>query len=119
LGPRPIIGYVPFVRVLIVLIACAAIGFVTWLVLGTPFAKRPVTKAQIEHAVAQRPRARVQLVLCNEEIVPSRTPRPRGLHTWTCDTYLGRSAADAQNGPSYEVTVSDDHIASIRPVPTH
>jgi Na+/glutamate symporter len=104
---------------LLVLIAGAAIGFVTWLVLGTPFSKRPVTKAQIEHAVAQRPHGRVQLVLCNEEAVPSQTPRPDSAHTWTCDTYLGPSAADAQNGPSYKVIVNDDRIASIRHVPTH
>jgi hypothetical protein len=107
------------VRTLIVLIAGAAIGFGAWLVLGMPFAKRPVTKAEIEHAVAQRPRGHVQLVLCNEEFVPSQTPRPNPPHTWTCDTYLGPSRADAQNGPSYEVTVSDDRIESIRRVPTH
>jgi hypothetical protein len=102
-----------------VLIAGAAIGLAAWLVLGTPFARRPVTKARIERAVAQRPRGRVQLVLCNEEVVPARTPGPDARHTWTCDTYLGRSAADAQNGPSYRVTVSDDRIASIRQVPPH
>jgi hypothetical protein len=104
---------------LLVLIAGAAIGFVTWLALGRPFAEHPVTKAQIEHAVAQRPRGQVQLVLCNEEVVPSQTPRPDPAQTWTCDTYLGPSAADAQNGPSYEVTVSHDRIDSIRRVPTH
>jgi hypothetical protein len=103
----------------LVLVACTAIGFVTWLVLGTPFAERPVTKAQIEEAVAKRPRGHVQLVLCNEEFVPSRTPSPDPPHTWTCDTYLGPSAADAQNGPSYKVTVSDDRIQAIRRVPTH
>jgi hypothetical protein len=102
-----------------VLIAGAAIGFVTWLVIGTPFAKRPVTQAQIEHAVAQRPRGHVQLVLCNEEVIPSRTPRPNPPHTWTCDTYIGRSTSEAQNGPSYMVTVSDNRIESIRQVPTH
>jgi hypothetical protein len=107
------------VRTLLVLIAGAAIGFVAWRVFGTPFAKRPVTKAQIEHAVAQRPQGHVQLVLCNEEVVPSQTPRPNPPQTWTCDTYLGPSAADAQNGPSYRVTVSDDRIRSIRRVPTH
>jgi hypothetical protein len=106
---------------LLVLIAGAAIGFVAWRAVGTPFARRPVTKAQIEHAVAQRPRGRVQLVLCNEEIVPSRTQRSDAPHTWTCDTYLGPSRAEAQNGPSYEVTVNEggDHIESIRRVPTH
>jgi hypothetical protein len=104
---------------LLVLIAGAAIGFVVWLVLGTASAKRPVTKAQIEHTVAQRTSGHVQLVLCNEEVVPTQTPRPNPPHTWTCDTYLGPSAADAQNGPSYKVTVSDDSIESIRRVPTH
>jgi hypothetical protein len=103
------------------LIAGAAIGFVAWLVVGTPFANHAVTKAQIEHAVAQRPRGHVQLVLCNEEVVPSQTPRSDAPHTWTCDTYLGRSRAEAQNGPSYEVTVGEggDRIESIRRVPTH
>ena len=104
---------------LLVLIAGAVIVFVAWLVFGTPFAKGPVTKAQIEHAVAQRPRGHVQLVLCNEEFVPSQTPRRNPPHTWTCNTYLGRSTADAQNGPSYKVTVSDDRIQSIRRVRTH
>jgi hypothetical protein len=104
---------------LLVLIAGAAIAFVAFLVFGSPFAKHPVTKAQIEHAVAQRPRGRVQLVLCNEEFVPTQNPRPNPPHTWTCDTYLGRSTADAQNGPSYKVTVSDERIRSIRQVPTH
>jgi hypothetical protein len=101
------------------LIAGAAIAFVAWLVLGTPFAKDPVTKTQIEHAVAQRPRGHVQLVLCNEEVVPTRTPSPNPPHTWTCDTYIGASAAAAQNGPSYKVSVRDDRIESIRRVPTH
>src|SRR3954452_20913361 len=104
---------------LLVLIACAAIGFVAWLVFGPSFAKHPVSKVEIEHAVAQRPRGHVQLVLCNEVAVPSETSRPKAAHTWTCDTYLGPSAADAQNGPSYAVTVSDNRIASIRRVPTH
>jgi hypothetical protein len=44
---------------LLVLIAGAALGVAAWLVFGTPFAKDPVTKAQIEHAVAQTaPRSR-------------------------------------------------------------
>jgi hypothetical protein len=104
---------------LLVLIAGAALGVAAWLVLGTPFAKDPVTKAQIEHAVAQRPHGHVQVVFCNEEVVPSQTPRPASQHTWTCDTYLGPSAAHTQNGPSYEVTVDDDRIESIRRVPAH
>jgi hypothetical protein len=103
----------------LVLIAGAALGLVTWLAVGTPFSRRPVTRAQIERAVARRPRGRVQLVLCNEHVVPSRTPERDPPRMWTCDTYLGPSAADAQNGPSYEVTVSDDRIRSIRQVPTH
>jgi hypothetical protein len=104
---------------LLVLIAGAALGVAAWLVLGNPFAKDPVTKAQIEHAVAQRPGGHVQLVLCNEEVVPSQTPRPASEHTWTCDTYLGPSAAAAQNGPSYQVVVDDDGIESIRRVAAH
>jgi len=104
---------------LLVLIAGAAIGVVTWLVVGTPFAKSPVTKAQIEHAVAKRTRGNVQLTLCNQEVVPSQKPQPDAPDTWTCDTYIGPTAADAQNGPSYKVTVSDDRIRSIRRVPTH
>jgi uncharacterized protein YgbK (DUF1537 family) len=104
---------------LLVLIVAAALGFVTWLVLGGSFSKHPVTEAQIEHAVARRPHGHVQSVFCNEVFVPSQTPVRKAPHTWTCDTYLGRSAAEAQNGPSYKVTVSDDRIESIRRVPTH
>jgi len=104
---------------LLVLLAGAAIGFAVWLVLGSPFDRRPVTKAEIEHEVAQRPRGRVQVVLCNEVFVPTRKPRPKSQHTWTCDTYLGRSKAHTQNGPSYAVLVSDDRIETIRRVPTH
>jgi Na+/glutamate symporter len=104
---------------LLVLIAGAAVGLATWLVVGTPFAKRPVTKAQIEHAVAKRTAGNVQLTLCNQEAVPSQSPKPDAPDTWTCDTYIGPTAADAQNGPSYKVTVGDDRIRSIRRVPTH
>jgi hypothetical protein len=104
---------------LLVLIAGAAIGLVTWFVVGTPFHRRPVSRAEIEHAVAQKPSGDVQLVLCNEEVIPSEGPQPKSAHTWTCDTYLGPNKADAQNGPSYQVTVSDDRIRSIRRVPTH
>jgi hypothetical protein len=103
---------------LLVMVAGAAIGVVAVLVFGHPFARRPVTKAQIEHEVGKRPHGRVQLVLCNEEVVGTRTARSDA-HTWTCDTYLGPLRADAQNGPSYAVTVSDDRIKSIREVPTH
>jgi hypothetical protein len=111
--------YVAAVRMLLVLVAGAAIGLITWQVFGTPFGRRPVTKAEIEHAVAQRPRGHVQLVLCNEQFVPSQTPSSDPPHTWTCDTYIGRSAADAQNGPSYKVTVGADRIRSIRQVAAH
>jgi Na+/glutamate symporter len=103
---------------LLVLVAGAAIGLVTLLVVGSPFAKHPVTKVEIERAVARRPRGHVRLVLCNEEVVPSQRRQDSSARTWTCDTYIGRSIADQQNGPSYEVTVSDDRIESIRRVPT-
>jgi hypothetical protein len=104
---------------LLVLIAGAAIGFGAWLALGRPFAHDPVTKAEIEHVVGRKPKGRVQLVLCNEEFVPTETPRSDPPQTWTCDTYLGPTKADAQNGPSYKVTVRDDEIRSIRQVPVH
>ena len=107
---------------LLVLIAAAVIGAVAVLVAGSPFGKDAVTKAQIEQTVAKRPqRGKVQVVLCNEEVIPSQNPKPNPPHTWTCDTYLGPNKADAQNGPSYEVVVSHDRdkIESIRQVPTH
>jgi hypothetical protein len=107
------------VRLPIVLIAGAAIALIAWLLFGVVFDKSPVTKTDIEHAVANRTRGHVQLVLCNEEVIPSRTPSSDPPDTWTCDTYLGRSAADQQNGPSYLVTVRGDRIDSIRRVPTH
>jgi hypothetical protein len=107
------------VRLVLVLIAGAAIGFAAWLVVGQPFANGPVTKAQIERAVVKRPRGHVASVFCNEEVLPSQKPPPKGAHTWTCDTYLGRSVADQQTGPSYQVIVNDDDIESIRRVPTH
>jgi hypothetical protein len=74
---------------LLVLAGAAALGVVSLLVFGSPFAKKPVTKAEIEHVIAQRPRGTVQFVLCNEVFVPSQTPRPKSQHSWTCDTYLG------------------------------
>jgi hypothetical protein len=104
---------------LIVLIAGAAIGAAAVLVFGNPFAEDPVTKAQIEHTVAKRTRGHVQVVLCNQVVVPTRTPQTNPPQTWTCDTYVGPTAAAAQNGPSYAVTVSDDRIRSIRRVATH
>jgi hypothetical protein len=104
------------VRTLVMLIAGAALGLGAWLAVGSPFAGGPVTKAEIERAVAKRPDGQVQLVLCDEQFVPSSAPAADRPQTWTCDTYLGPSKADAQNGPSYQVTVSDDRIASIRQV---
>src|SRR3954470_11908769 len=88
---------------LLVLIAGAATGVAPRLFVGTPFAKEPVTKAQIERTVAKRTRGHVQVVLCNEQFVPSQAPPPKNAHTWTCDTYVGPTAAAAQNGPSYQV----------------
>ena len=105
------------VRMVLVLIAAAAVGVGASLAFGGPFAKRSVTKTDIERAVAKKPRqGRVNLVLCNEEVVPSQTPQPTSQQTWTCDTYLGRSLADQRNGPSYEVIVDDGSIKSIRRV---
>ena len=106
-------------RVVLVLIVGAAIAIALALVVGTPFANGPVTKAEIEHTVAQRPRGHVASVFCNEVILPAAKPPPKGTHTWTCDTYLGRSVADQQTGPSYRVIVNSDSIESIRRVPTH
>jgi len=103
----------------LVLLVGAAVGLATWLVVGSPFAKKPVSRADIEHTVAQRPRGHVQVVLCNEEVLPGQKVRPGGPQTWTCDTYIGPSKADAQNGPSYRVIVSGGQIESIRRVPTH
>jgi hypothetical protein len=106
------------VRILLVLVAAAVIGVGASLALGNPFAKDSVTKADIEHAVAKKVHgARVNLTLCNEEVVPSQTPQPKGRHTWTCDTYLGQSLATQRNGPSYEVIVDDGAITSIRRTP--
>jgi hypothetical protein len=118
---RPQSRYGPAVRMLLVLLAGAAIGLVAWLVIGGPSGDEPVTRAQIEQTVAKRPRGQVQVVLCNEEVIPSRRPAKDPPHTWTCDTYIGPSKADAQNGPSYQVLVSNDrkHIQSVRRVPTH
>jgi hypothetical protein len=107
------------VRILLVVLAVAALGLISLRVFGWPFAKDPVTKAEIERVVAQRPRGQVQFTLCNEVFVPSQTPRPKSQHTWTCDTYIGSSRAHTQNGPSYAVIVDDDRVASIRRVATH
>ena len=107
---------------LLVLVAGTVAGVaVAVLVFGSPFGGGRVTREQIQREVGKRPTGKVQLVLCNEEIVPSANPVPHPPHLWTCDTYLGPTAADAQNGPSYQVTVSNDrgHIESIRRVPTH
>jgi Na+/glutamate symporter len=104
---------------LLVLIAAAAVGIVAAVAFGSPFADKPVTKKQIEARVTKRTRGNVQLTLCNEEILPSETPQPKNVQMWTCDTYIGPSKAEAQNGPSYAVTVKDGDIASIRRVPVH
>ena len=101
------------------LVAAGVVGIVASLLIGSPFAKQPVTKAQIEREVTKRTRGNVQLTLCNEEIVPSQTPQPKNVQTWTCDTYIGPTKADAQNGPSYAVTVKDGDIESIKRVPVH
>jgi len=102
------------------LLAGAAIAAVALFVIGSPFAKDPVTRAQIEREVSKRPKhGKVQLTLCNEVVVPTAAGKPPPGHTWTCDTYLGPTKADAQNGPSYEVKVADGEIKSIRQVPTH
>jgi len=107
------------VRTLVLLLAGAAIAFGAWLLAGSPFSGPPVTKAEIEHEVRMLPRGRVQTVFCNQVAVPTRDPQPDAPDTWTCDTYVGATRADAQNGPSYRVLVSGDRIASIRRVPTH
>jgi len=104
---------------LLVLVVAAAIGIVASLRIGSPFAKQPVTKKQIERTVAKRTPGKVQVSLCNEQVVPSQTPQPKSVQTWTCDTYVGPTAAEAQNGPSYAVVVKDGDIQSIRRVPTH
>jgi Na+/glutamate symporter len=106
------------VRIVLVLVAAAAIGIVVSITVGNPFAKDPVTKADIEHAVSKKVHgARVNLTLCNVEFVPSKTPQPKSRETWTCDTYLGRSLATQRNGPSYRVVVDHGEIQSIRRVP--
>jgi hypothetical protein len=110
-------GYVLAVRMLLVLLCAAVLGAIVWFALGGRLTEEPVTKADIERAVGRRPRGNVQLVLCNEIFVPDSTPGSDPPQTWTCDTYLGPSAAQAQNGPSYLVTVRDDRIESIRPAP--
>jgi hypothetical protein len=104
---------------LLVLMAAAVVGIVASLAFGSPFADKPVTKKQIEARVTERTRGNVQVTLCNQELKPSETPPPKNVQTWTCDTYLGPNKAEAQNGPSYAVTVKDGDIASIRQVPVH
>jgi hypothetical protein len=107
------------VRVLLFLVAVAAVGIIAALALGSVFADKPVTKKQIEARVTKRTRGNVQLTLCNEEVLPSQTPQPKNVETWTCDTYIGPNKAEAQNGPSYQVTVKDGDIESIKRVPVH
>lgn len=105
----------------LVVVGVVAVALVAVLAFGSPFSKKdPVSRTQIEHAVGQRTRGQVQVVLCNQEILPGAAPSsdPR---TWTCDTYLGPSKTNTRNGPSYEVIVSADRdsIQTIRRVPTH
>jgi hypothetical protein len=103
---------------LLVLVVAVVVAVVASIAVGNPFAKHSVTKAEIEHAVAKKVHgARVNLTLCNEEVLPSQTPQPKSRHTWTCDTYLGQSLATQRNGPSYRVVVDDGEIKSIRRVP--
>jgi len=104
---------------LIVLIAGAALGFGAWRLVAGPNAGRPVTKAEIERAVAKRPRGHVRLVLCNQEVVSSQQSQSDPPQTWTCDTYLGSSIEDQQTGPSYQVQVRDGRIRSIRREAVH
>jgi hypothetical protein len=107
------------VRVLIFVVAAAVVAVVASLAFGSPFGDKPVTKKQIEQRVTKRTQGNVQLTLCNQEVLPSATPPPKNVETWTCDTYIGPNKADAQNGPSYLVTVKDGDIESIKRVPVH
>jgi hypothetical protein len=101
---------------LIVLIAGAALGLIVWRVAGGT--RHPVTKVQIEREVSKRPRGgHVRLTLCNQEVVPSQQTGSHPPQLWTCDTYIGSTIEDQQNGPSYEVQVRDGKIRSIRQVP--
>ena len=52
-------------------------------------------------------------------VFDERRARDLAVHTWTCDTYLGRARFDQETGPSYLVIVNGDGIESIRRVPTH
>jgi len=101
-------------------VAAVAIIVVAWIVVGKPFAKGPVTKAEIEREVAKKPHSgKVQVVLCNEVFVPSQQAESDPPDTWTCDTYLGPTPREANNGPSYQVIVDKGRIKSIRHVATH
>jgi hypothetical protein len=102
----------------LVLVAAGVVGVLASLAFGS-FGDKPVTKKQIEARVTKRTRGDVQLTLCNAEVLPSSTPPPKNVDTWTCDTYIGPNKADAQNGPSYLVTVKDGDIQSIKRVPVH
>jgi hypothetical protein len=107
------------VRIVLFLVAAAVVGVLASLAFGSPFGDKPVTKKQIEARVTKRTRGNVQLTLCNAEVLPSQTPQPKNVETWTCDTYIGPNKAEAQNGPSYLVTVKDGDIDSIKRVPVH
>jgi len=106
---------------LLAFIAGAAIGAALLFALGVgPFGKGPVTRAQIERKVGRLPKqGKVQDTLCNEIVVPTASGKPPPGQTWTCDTYIGPTKTDEQNGPSYEVKVDGGEIKSIRQVPTH
>jgi hypothetical protein len=111
--------YGPAVRMLLALAAGAVLGVGAWLLIDSPFGNDPVTRADIERVVAKRPAGKVQVTLCNEEFVAGQATGKDAPHRWTCDTYIGPTKADAQNGPSYRVLVRDGEIASVERVPTH
>ncbi len=104
---------------LLALAAGAVLGVGAWFLIDSPFGRDPLTREDIERAVAKRPAGKVQVTLCNEEFVAGQATGKDAPHRWTCDTYIGPNKADAQNGPSYRVLVRDDEITSVRRVPTH
>jgi hypothetical protein len=111
--------YGPAVRMLLALAAGAVLGVGAWLLIDSPFGNDPVTRADIERVVAKRPAGKVQVTLCNEEFVAGQATGKDAPHRWTCDTYIGPTKADTQNGPSYRVLVRDGEITSVERVPTH
>jgi hypothetical protein len=107
------------VRTLLALAAGAVLGVGAWLLIASPFGRDPLTREDIERVVAEKPAGKVQVTLCNEEFVAGQATGKDAPHRWTCDTYIGPTKANAQNGPSYRVLVRDDEITSVRRVPTH